>query len=44
MGGRLIVRMVVWIDGCWVTGLICDKLDGWLDVWMVGLMGDWVDG
>jgi len=27
-----------------VTGLICDKLDRLLDVWLVGLMGDWVDG
>jgi hypothetical protein len=24
--------------------LICDKLDGWLDVWLSGLMGYCVDG
>ena len=27
-----------------MTVLICNKLDGLLDVWLVGLMGDWVDG
>jgi len=27
-----------------VTGLICYKLDGWFDVWLVGLKVDWVDG
>jgi len=26
-----------------VTRLICDKLDALLDVWLVGLMSDWVD-